>query len=122
MSKKPKKLKLHIKNKVQSVFVGTVDDLLKHCESIDADDATNENLDALNKDANIQYIMNHENVSREDAEKIYYEFQTRELDTVIDDLLEKGIYEIAEYDSEGQPKYGLTELGKAVANELLNKK
>lgn len=67
---------------------------------------------SLEKEKCIQYIIKQQNVSREDAEQIYDEICLLETKQTVDQLVEEGLVEIVDYDENGEPRFGLTELGK----------
>lgn len=103
--------------KVKGTFTGSIDELLEHTSTLDPD-ISNADLQAAQREAGIEYIMKVENVDREQAEEIYNEIALMEVSSVVEDLVKKGIMELQGYDENGEPKYGLTELGKKMAEQL----
>ncbi len=72
---------------------------------------------SLEKEKCIQYIIKQQDVSREEAEQIYDEICLMETKDTVDQLVAEGLVEIVDYDETGEPRFGLTELGKKIMNK-----
>jgi hypothetical protein len=103
--------------KIKGTFTGSIDELLEHTSTLDPD-ISNADLQSAQREAGIEHIMKRENVDREQAEEIYNEIALMEVSSVVEDLVKKGIMELQGYEENGEPKYGLTELGKKMAEQL----
>ena len=69
----------------------------------------------------IDHIVATENVSREEAIEIYNEIALQEVKTIVDKLVQEGLMEVKSYGENGEPKFGLTELGEKCAESLKEK-
>ena len=99
------------------VFTGTVDQLLDHCSNIDLN-VLDEQLKIEEKQECIQVIMRELECDEFEAQKIYDEISLVETKNMIDKMVEDGIVEVVGHNEEGEPLFGLTELGKSVQDEL----
>jgi len=104
---------------INTTFTGTVDQLLDHCSKIDFD-ISEEEIKARNYELSLKYIMDSENVNREEAIEIYNFIALQEVKETVDKLVKEGLLQISGYDEEGEPKFELTELGKQCAGEIKN--
>lgn len=95
-------------------FIGTADDLLNRITNAPLEAIkTAADPDALlNRGELIATVMDDLKIGREEAEKIVTEIQLMELDRISQGLVKKGFLEVTSYDNDGQPVYGVTELGK----------
>ena len=84
---------------------------MSHAENIDPDISETQ-MNQLEYESCLDYIQQSESVDRESAEIIYKEIHLAEVSRIIDQLVVEGYCEIASYNKEGEPLYGLTELGK----------
>jgi hypothetical protein len=108
-------------------FVGTVDELLAHMENVDGDQvervAVDNTEDVLLSDSeSLALIKSESNLNDEQARSFLSEVKREEIDRALDNLKELGLIEVANYDSEGQPEYGLTDLGRQYNSHLKNTK
>lgn len=101
----------------QEVFTGTVDQLLDHCSNVDLN-TLDEQLKIQEKQECIQVIMNELECDEFEAQKIYDEIALIETKNTIDKLVKDGIAEIVGHNEDGEPLFGLTELGKQIQKEL----
>lgn len=106
--------------KINGAFEGTVDQFLEHCSQLDVN-MTAEEVDAQEKETCIKYIMDSENVSREEANDLYDMIALDEVKDAVDKLVAEGLLEVQGYNAEGEPQFGATELGKKVAEEIENR-
>lgn len=104
-------------NNNQEVFTGTVNQLLEHCSSIDLN-MLEEQLKDQEKQDCLDVIMQELDCDEFEAQKIYDEIALNEVKTVVDGLVEDGIVEIIGHGEDGEPLFGLTELGKQLQKEI----
>lgn len=102
-------------------FNGTVDELLSHMDTVDADQVERVIVDGtddviLSDAESIALIKSESGVSDEEAQVILNEVKRAEIDDAIARLVKLGLLELASYDSDGQPQFGLTEIGKQYAS------
>lgn len=102
------------KHKLTLNFTGSIDDLLNHISSVPDEEIEkiSDEERMLNREESIALVMEEGKMSREEAEEIVTEIQLEELDVILKGMVEKGLVEISEYDSEGNPCYKVTEKGK----------
>jgi hypothetical protein len=97
-------------------FQGTIDELLAHCATSDADEV--EQVICQGKDRILSPVeardslMEDYKLSKEDAEKIVLEIQLEEFNRIASGMVDKGLLEITKYDSEGNPEYKVTDKGE----------
>jgi DNA-binding MarR family transcriptional regulator len=96
------------------MFTGSVDELLKHCSKLDVTEMDIE----LEKQHVMSYIMKELDCDEVEASEIYDEMSLQEVKQNVDELVEKGLVEIVGQNEDGEPLFGLTELGKALQQEL----
>ncbi len=65
----------------------------------------------LNHNEMVDLVIEEFSNSKEEAEQIVTQIQLEEFYNTVGSLVEKGLVEITGYDEDGQPEYGLTELG-----------
>ena len=97
-----------------NMFTGTIDQFLNHCSNIDATEMDNE----LEKQHAISYIMKETGCDEAEATEIYDELAYEDVKQNIDELVAQGLVEIVGHNEDGEPLFGLTELGKALQQEL----
>lgn len=105
--------------KITEVFTGTIDQLLIHCATLEFDISDEEVKDREYERA-ITYIMQSENVSREEAIETYKMIALSEVEETVNKLIADGLLEIVGYGEDGEPKYQLTSLGTMCAKEIEN--
>lgn len=105
---------------INTTFTGTVDQLLDHCSKIDFD-ISDEEVKAREYELSLQYIMDSEQIDREEAIQIYNMIALEEVKQTVDKLVKEGLLQVNGYDEDGEPKFELTELGKKCAGEIKNK-
>ena len=105
--------------KINTTFTGTVDQLLEHCSNLEFD-ISDEEIKQREYEMCLEYIMTSEEVSREEAIEIYNMIALEEVKQTVDKLVKDGILEVTGVDEEGEPKFGLTELGRQCAGEIAN--
>lgn len=115
------------RNPAFSPFRGTVDQLLANMELVDDDQVERvvleENEDYILSDEEaISMIMAESDVPRDEAVDILNEIKSEEMKRVLTKLVSEGIVEVSSYDEDGEPLYGLTENGKALATSFGAKK
>jgi hypothetical protein len=98
-------------------FTGSIDDLLNHCTNLDVD-KVEEQVHVEEREACIQVIMKELDCNEFEAEIIYNEISLAETKSTVDKMVADGLLYISGYNEEGEPLFSLTELGKAVRNEL----
>lgn len=108
-----------MKKEINTTFTGTVDQLLEHCSKLDFD-ISDEQVKAQEYEAALKYIMEQHEISREEAIEIYNMIALEEVKQTVDKLVKDGILEMTGVDEDGEPKFGLTELGKQCAGEIKN--
>jgi len=94
---------------INTTFTGTVDQLLEHCSKLEFD-ISEEQIKQREYEMSLQLIMDSEEVSRDEAIEIYNMIALEEVKQTVDKLVKDG----------GEPKFGLTELGKQCAGEIKN--
>ena len=60
-------------------------------------------------------------IGLEEAIEIYNEIALQEVKTIVDKLVQEGLMEVKSYGENGEPKFGLTELGEKCAESLKEK-
>lgn len=96
------------------MFTGSVDELLKHCSKLDVTEMDIE----LEKQHAMSYIMKELDCDETEASEIYDELAYEDVKQNIDELIEQGLVKIVGQNEDGEPLFGLTELGKALQQEL----
>ena len=102
-------------------FTGSIDDLLNHCTNLDLA-KVEEQVKVEEKEACIQIIMKESGCDELEAHIIYNEILLIETKTTIDKMLADGLVYVSGHNEDGEPLFQLTELGKAVRNEIVNSK
>lgn len=102
-------------------FTGSIDDLLNHCTNLDLA-KVEEQVKVEEKEACIQIIMKESGCDESEANVIYNEILLIETKTTIDKMLADGLVYVSGHNEDGEPLFQLTELGKAVRNEIVNSK
>ena len=98
-------------------FTGSIDDLLNHCSNLDTA-KVEEQVKAEEKEACIQVIMKELECDEVEAEVIYNEIALAEVKETVDKMVAEGLLYVSGHNEDGEPLFQLTELGKAVRNEL----
>ena len=98
-------------------FTGSIDDLLNHCSNLDTT-KVEEQVKAEEKEACIQVIMKELECDEAEAEVIYNEIALAEVKETVDKMVSEGLLYVSGHNEDGEPLFQLTELGKAVRNEL----
>ena len=98
-------------------FTGSIDDLLNHCSNLDTA-KVEEQVKAEEKEACIQVIMKELDCDEAEAEVIYNEIALAEVKETVDKMVADGLLYVSGHNEDGEPLFQLTELGKAVRNEL----
>ena len=98
-------------------FTGSIDDLLNHCSNLDTT-KVEEQVKAEEKEACIQVIMKELECNEFEAEVIYNEIALAEVKETVDKMVADGLLYMSGHNEDGEPLFQLTELGKAVRNEL----
>ena len=93
------------------MFTGSVDDLLKHSMTIDPE-MVEQKVKDNEKRMCIEHLMNELECSPEEAEVIYNEIALAEVKQTVDAMVAEGLLEITGHSEDGEPLFGLTELGK----------
>jgi len=93
------------------MFTGTIDELLNHSMTIDPE-MVEQKVKDNEKRMCIELLMNNFKCSPEEAEVIYNEIALEEVKQTVDTMIEEGLIEITGYNEDGEPLFGLTELGK----------
>ena len=70
------------------------------------------------KEECIKLIMQELECEEDEALKVYNEIALSETKTVVDKMVKDGLLEIIGHNEDGEPLFGLTELGKAVRSEM----
>ncbi len=98
------------------MFTGSIDDLLNHSMTIDT-----EMLEQKFKDKKkrmcIEHIMQECDCDAYEAEKIYNDISLSEVKQTVDAMVAEGILEITGHNEDGEPLFGLTELGKELQKQ-----
>ena len=102
-------------------FTGSIDDLLNHCTNLDLA-KVEEQVKVEEKEACIQIIMKESGCDELEAHIIYNEILLIETKTTIDKMVTDGLLYVSGHNEDGEPLFQLTELGKAVRNEIVNSK
>ena len=102
-------------------FTGSIDDLLNHCTNLDLA-KVEEQVKVEEKEACIQIIMKESGCDESEANVIYNEILLIETKTTIDKMVADGLVYVSGHNEDGEPLFQLTELGKAVRNEIVNSK
>ena len=102
-------------------FTGSIDDLLNHCTNLDLA-KVEEQVKVEEKEACIQIIMKESGCDELEAHIIYNEILLIETKTTIDKMVADGLVYVSGHNEDGEPLFQLTELGKAVRNEIVNSK
>ena len=102
-------------------FTGSIDDLLNHCTNLDLDKVEAQ-VKVEEKEACIQIIMKEASCDELEANIIYNQILLTETKTTIDKMVADGLVYVSGHNEDGEPLFQLTELGKAVRNELGNNK
>ena len=102
-------------------FTGSIDDLLNHCTNLDLA-KVEEQVKVEEKEACIQIIMKESVCDESEANVIYNEILLIETKTTIDKMVADGLVYVSGHNEDGEPLFQLTELGKAVRNEIVNSK
>lgn len=98
-------------------FTGSINDLLNHCSNLDTT-KVEEQVKAEEKEACIQVIMKELECNEFEAEVIYNEIALAEVKETVDKMVSDGLLYVSGHNEDGEPLFQLTELGKAVRNEL----
>jgi hypothetical protein len=98
-------------------FTGSIDDLLSHCSNLDVD-KVEEQVKVEEKEACIQIIMKELECDAYEAEVIYNDLVLAEVKETVDKMVADGLLYVSGHNEDGEPLFQLTELGKAVRNEL----
>ena len=98
-------------------FTGSIDDLLNHCANLDTD-KVEEQVKVEEKEACIQIIMKQLDCNEFEADIVYNEILLTETKTTVDKMVADGLLYVSGHNEEGEPLFQLTELGKAVRNQL----
>lgn len=111
------------RNPAFSPFHGTVDELLKNMDNVDADQVervvVEQNEDyTVSDDEAVSMIMAEANVLHDEAVNILNEIKREEVARVLGGLMKDGVVEVSSYDADGQPLYSLTDNGKVIAENL----
>ena len=102
-------------------FTGSIDDLLNHCTNLDLT-KVEEQVKVEEKEACIQIIMKESGCDELEAHDIYNEILLIETKTTINKMVVDGLVYVSGHNEDGEPLFQLTELGKAVRNEIVNSK
>lgn len=98
-------------------FTGSIDDLLNHCSQLDTN-KVEEQVKAEEKEACLAVIMQECECDAEEAEAIYKDISLAETKQIIDKMVEDGLVYVSGTNEDGEPLFSLTELGKAVREEM----
>ncbi len=98
-------------------FTGSIDDLLNHCSNLDTD-KVEEQVKAEEKQACIEVIMKELDCNEFEAEVIYNEISLAETKKTVDKMVEDGLLYVSGTNEDGEPLFSLTELGKALRDEM----
>ena len=98
-------------------FTGSIDDLLNHCTNLDLD-KVEEQVKVEEKEACIQIIMKQLDCNEFEADIVYNEILLTETKTTVDKMVADGLLYVSGHNEDGEPLFQLTELGKAVRNQL----
>ena len=98
-------------------FTGSIDDLLNHCSQLDTE-KVEEQVKAEEKEACLKVIMEELDCNEFEAEVIYNEISLAETKKVVDKMVSDGLLYVSGHNEEGEPLFSLTELGKALRDEM----
>ena len=98
-------------------FTGSIDDLLNHCSKLDTA-KVEEQVKVEEKEACIQVIMKELECNTYEAEIIYNDLVLAEVKETVDKMVADGLLYVSGHNEDGEPLFQLTELGKAVRNQL----
>lgn len=98
-------------------FTGSIDDLLNHCSNLDTD-KVEEQVKAEEKQACIEVIMKELDCNEFEAEVIYNEISLAETKKTVDKMVEDGLLYVSGTNEDGELLFSLTELGKALRDEM----
>lgn len=98
------------------MFTGSIDDLLKHSMTIDPE-MVEQKVKDNEKRMCIEHIMQECDCDAYEAEKIYNEISLSEVKQTVDAMVAEGILEITGHNEDGEPLFGLTELGKELQKQ-----
>ena len=104
-------------NYINDNFKGSIDDLLSHCATLDLN-KVEEQVKAEEKAECIKVIMQELECDEAEALEVYNEIALSETKTVVDQMVEDGLLEVIGHNKDGEPLFGLTELGKAIRSEI----
>ena len=103
-------------------FKGTIEELIENVQKFDVDKLDNimsEKEDImLTDEESIDLIIEEVHCSEEEAKRILTEIKEEIVSDNLKILMERGLVEIKEYNSEGEALYGLTEDGKKYAESM----
>lgn len=102
-------------------FTGSIDDLLNHCTNLDLDKVEDQ-VHEEEREACIQVIMKELECDEDEAEIIYNEISLAETKKTVDKMVEDGLLYVSGTNEDGEPLFQLTELGKAIRDEIDKKK
>jgi len=102
------------RSKQKGTFTGSVDDFLNHCANIDAEQLYAD----CEKRECLTVLMRELDCTEEEAEVLYNEIALNEVKNTVDELVKEGLVEITGYNEDGEPLFGLTELGKIVQKDF----
>ena len=98
-------------------FTGSIDDLLNHCSQLDTE-KVEEQVRAEEKEACLKVIMEECECDLEEAESIYKDISLTETKKTVDKMVEDGLLYVSGHNEDGEPLFSLTELGKAIRDEM----
>lgn len=98
-------------------FIGSIDDLLNHCSNLDIAKVEKQ-VKAEEREACIQVIMKELDCDEFEAEVIYNEISLAETKKVVDEMVADGLLYVSGTNEDGEPLFQLTELGKALRDEM----
>ena len=99
---------------ISEPLTGNIDDLLKHCASID-DKQLDESIELENA---IEHVMKETESTREEAIELIEQIHMNDVQKTVNDMIDKGLMEITGYSNDGEALYGLTERGKQARDEM----
>lgn len=104
-------------SEINTTFTGTVDQLLNYCNTLNFD-ISDEQVKSNEYESCISYIMDSQEVDRNEAIEIYKMIALEETKQHVDKLVNEGLLEISDYTEDGEPKFALTALGKQCAEHM----
>ena len=107
-----------MRNNLPGTFTGSIDDFLNHCSTLDIEKNA-ETIKKAEKEEALRVIMRELEVDREQAIEVYNEISLAETKEVVDGLVKDGLVECIGHNEEGEPLFGLTELGKQAQKQIL---